>query len=115
MKTQMARMETAVSNGELPVAADWVAVVRVDVEKNELIFGCCETEASTSAFLRRFSQPLKCFFIETSCYTSSKTVRNNWQLENNKTSDAILIVTSLADHIMIVTCGASANLRKYSA
>ena len=41
-----------------------VAVVRVDVEKNELIFGCCETEASTSAFLRRFSQPLKCFFIE---------------------------------------------------
>ena len=55
---------SAVSNGELPVAADWVAVVRVDVEKNELIFGCCETEASTSAFLRRFSQPLKCFFIE---------------------------------------------------
>ena len=55
---------SAVSNGELPVAADWVAVVRVDAEKNELIFGCCETEASTSAFLRRFSQPLKCFFIE---------------------------------------------------
>ena len=55
---------SAVSNGELPVAADWVAVVRVDVEKNEQIFGCCETEASTSAFLRRFSQPLKCFFIE---------------------------------------------------
>ena len=24
---------SAVSNGELPVAADWVAVVRVDVEK----------------------------------------------------------------------------------
>ena len=47
-----------VSNGELPVA-----VVRVDAEINELIFGYCETEASTSSFLRRFSQPLKCFFI----------------------------------------------------
>ena len=44
---------SAVSKGELPVA-----VVRVDAEKNELIFGCCETEASTSSFLRRFSQPL---------------------------------------------------------
>ena len=87
-------METAwseVSNGELPVA-----VVRVDAEINELIFGYCETEASTSSFLRRFSQPLKCFFIADIVLQAQKhAVRNNWQLENNKTSDAILIVTSL--------------------
>ena len=106
---------SAVSNGELPVAADWVAVVRVAVEKNELILDVVKQRLRLLLFSVAFHSRSNVSLLKTSCYTSSKTVRNNWQLENNKTSDAILIVTSLADHIMIVTCGASANLRKYSA